>query len=56
MADTVEPELNHSLDEIAAELGVSRERAGQIVRTAMRNVRLELDRLGLTFEDLVGER
>lgn len=42
-----------SLDTLAAEYGISRERVGQIQREAMRHVRLELERRGLELSDLL---
>ena len=42
-----------SLDTLAAEYGISRERVGQLQREAMRHVRLEFERRGLELSDLL---
>lgn len=53
MLDTQLREDGFTLEEIAAELGVSKERVRQIERTALRKCRRWCRRHGWRFEDLV---
>ena len=41
-----------TLEEVATELGISRQRVRQIERAALRKLRFELEQRGLSFEDL----
>jgi DNA-directed RNA polymerase sigma subunit (sigma70/sigma32) len=48
-----EPRLAVPLEVVAAELGVSTQRVSYLERRALAKLRLELERRGMTFSDLL---